>query len=120
MKVVANNEMRRARVRAAACAMPARCRRALRRNGAAQAIEVEHNPLFHALRKEKFHASILDMELDGTSERVLLRDFQMHPTGRWCCTSISSACRRTRRSTCGCRCTLSARRIRRRSSWVAA
>lgn len=43
------------------------------------AIEVEHNPLFHALRKEKFHASILEMELDSKSERVLLRDFQMHP-----------------------------------------
>ncbi len=42
-------------------------------------IEVQHNPLFHALRKEKFHASILDMELDGKSEKVLLRDFQMHP-----------------------------------------
>ncbi|MEW5881270.1 MAG: 50S ribosomal protein L25/general stress protein Ctc [Pseudomonadota bacterium] len=42
-------------------------------------IEVDHNPLFHALRKEKFHASILDMELDGKHERVLLRDFQMHP-----------------------------------------
>ena len=47
--------------------------------GDAQAIEVEHNPLFHALRKERFHASILDMELDGASERVLLRAFQMHP-----------------------------------------
>ena len=46
---------------------------------AAQAIEVDHNNLFHALRKEKFHASILDMELDGQSERVLLRAFQMHP-----------------------------------------
>ncbi len=45
----------------------------------AQAIEVEHNPLFHALRKERFHASILDMELDGASERVLLRAVQMHP-----------------------------------------
>jgi large subunit ribosomal protein L25 len=45
----------------------------------ATAIEVEHNPLFHSLRKEKFHASILDMELDGRSEQVLLRDFQMHP-----------------------------------------
>lgn len=45
----------------------------------AQAIEVDHNELFHALRKEKFHASILDMELDGTSQRVLLRAFQMHP-----------------------------------------
>jgi large subunit ribosomal protein L25 len=43
------------------------------------AIEVEHNPLFHALRRERFHASILDMELDGKSEQVLLRDFQMHP-----------------------------------------
>jgi large subunit ribosomal protein L25 len=42
-------------------------------------IEVDHNPLFHALRKEKFHASILDLDLDGASERVLLRDFQMHP-----------------------------------------
>jgi large subunit ribosomal protein L25 len=42
-------------------------------------IEVEHNPLFHALRKEKFHASILDLELDGSAQRVLLRDFQMHP-----------------------------------------
>lgn len=43
------------------------------------AIEVDHNPLFHSLRKEKFHASILDMELDGRTEPVLLRDFQMHP-----------------------------------------
>lgn len=42
-------------------------------------IEIEHNPLFHSLRKEKFHATILDMELDGASQRVLLRDFQMHP-----------------------------------------
>jgi large subunit ribosomal protein L25 len=44
-----------------------------------QPIEVDHNSLFHALRKEKFHASILDMELDGSNERVLLRSFQMHP-----------------------------------------
>ncbi len=42
-------------------------------------IEIEHNPLFHSLRREKFHASILEMELDGRSEKVLLRDFQMHP-----------------------------------------
>jgi large subunit ribosomal protein L25 len=47
--------------------------------GEARAIEVDHNDLYHALRKEKFHASILDMELDGQSERVLLRAFQMHP-----------------------------------------
>jgi len=42
-------------------------------------IEIDHNPLFHALRREKFHASILDLEIDGKPERVLLRDFQMHP-----------------------------------------
>ncbi len=48
-------------------------------NAAPTAIEVDHNPLFHSLRKEKFHASILDMELDGRNEQVLLRDFQMHP-----------------------------------------
>jgi len=42
-------------------------------------IELDHNPLFHSLKREKFHASVLDMELDGRSERVLLRDFQMHP-----------------------------------------
>lgn len=43
------------------------------------AIELDHNPLYHALRKEKFHASILDMELDGKAEQVLLRTYQMHP-----------------------------------------
>jgi len=43
------------------------------------AIEVDHNPLFHSLRRERFHASILEMELDGKKEQVLLRDFQMHP-----------------------------------------
>jgi len=42
-------------------------------------IELDHNPLFHALRREKFHASIHELDLDGTNERVLLRDFQMHP-----------------------------------------
>jgi large subunit ribosomal protein L25 len=47
--------------------------------GPPTAIEVDHNPLFHSLRKEKFHASILDMELDGRNEQVLLRDYQMHP-----------------------------------------
>jgi large subunit ribosomal protein L25 len=41
-------------------------------------IEIEHNPLFHAMRKEAFHASILDLKIDGTVEQVLLRDYQMH------------------------------------------
>ena len=42
-------------------------------------IAIDHNPLFHSLRVESFHSSILDMELDGTAERVLLRDVQWHP-----------------------------------------
>jgi large subunit ribosomal protein L25 len=42
-------------------------------------IELDHNALWHALKKEAFHASILDMELNGQSSKVLLRDYQMHP-----------------------------------------
>ena len=41
-------------------------------------IAIDHNPLFHALRVEGFHSSILDMELDGKPEQVLLRDIQWH------------------------------------------
>jgi large subunit ribosomal protein L25 len=42
-------------------------------------IELDHNALFHALKKEAFHSTILEMELAGTKSQVLLRDFQMHP-----------------------------------------
>jgi large subunit ribosomal protein L25 len=42
------------------------------------AISLDHNALFHALKKETFHSSILDMEIEGKVEKVLLRDFQMH------------------------------------------
>jgi large subunit ribosomal protein L25 len=41
-------------------------------------IKLDHNALFHALKKEAFHSSILDMEIEGKTEQVLLRDFQMH------------------------------------------
>lgn len=41
-------------------------------------IALDHNALFHALKKEAFHSSILDMEIEGKVEKVLLRDFQMH------------------------------------------
>ncbi len=41
-------------------------------------IEIDHNALFFALKKEAFHSSILEMELAGKTEKVLLRDFQMH------------------------------------------
>lgn len=45
----------------------------------AQAIEVDQNALLRHLKLEAFHSSILDMTVSGAKERVLLRDFQMHP-----------------------------------------
>ncbi|MFN4115274.1 MAG: 50S ribosomal protein L25/general stress protein Ctc [Inhella sp.] len=42
-------------------------------------IELDHNALFYALKKEAFHSSILDMELAGKTQKVLLRDVQYHP-----------------------------------------
>ena len=47
--------------------------------GAPAMIELDHNALFFALKKEAFHSSLLDMELGGKTEQVLLRDYQMHP-----------------------------------------
>jgi large subunit ribosomal protein L25 len=48
-------------------------------DGQPQLIELDHNALFHALKKEAFHSTILDMELGGKEGKVLLRDVQMHP-----------------------------------------
>jgi len=42
-------------------------------------VELDHNALWHAIKKEAFHASVLDMELAGKESKVLLRDVQMHP-----------------------------------------
>lgn len=42
-------------------------------------IELDHNALYFALKKEAFHSSILSMELNGKTEQVLLRAYQMHP-----------------------------------------
>ena len=42
-------------------------------------IELDHNALFFALKKEAFHSSILEMDIAGKSQQVLLRDYQMHP-----------------------------------------
>ena len=41
-------------------------------------IALDHNALYHALKKEAFHSSILDLEIDGVTQQVLLRDFQVH------------------------------------------
>jgi len=42
-------------------------------------IELDHNALWYTLKKEAFHATILDMEINGTESKVLLRDVQYHP-----------------------------------------
>jgi len=42
-------------------------------------IELDHNEIYHALRKEEFHASILNMVIEGgKTEEVLLRSVQWH------------------------------------------
>lgn len=41
-------------------------------------ISLDHNALYHALKKEAFHSSILDLEIEGKVQKVLLRDFQVH------------------------------------------
>lgn len=45
----------------------------------AESIEFDHNDLYHKLKMEAFHASILTLSISGTKEPVLLRDVQMHP-----------------------------------------
>ncbi|MEY4884415.1 MAG: hypothetical protein RIS34_2269 [Pseudomonadota bacterium] len=47
--------------------------------GATQLIEIDHNALWHAIKKEAFHSTVLDMEINATTNKVLLRDVQMHP-----------------------------------------
>jgi large subunit ribosomal protein L25 len=44
-----------------------------------QSIEMDHNELFQALRKEAFYSSVLTMNLDGQKQMCLLRDVQRHP-----------------------------------------
>lgn len=47
--------------------------------GEPQLIELDHNALWYALKKEAFHASILQMEIAGKESKVLLRNVQYHP-----------------------------------------
>ena len=42
-------------------------------------IELDHNALWHGLKKEDFHSSILTMTVGKATSQVLLRDVQYHP-----------------------------------------
>ena len=45
----------------------------------AQNVEFDHQALLRQLKLEAFHASILDLAINGEKMQVLLRDYQMHP-----------------------------------------
>jgi large subunit ribosomal protein L25 len=42
-------------------------------------IQLDHNQILLSLKKEAFHSSVLTLNIDGTTETVLLRDAQVHP-----------------------------------------
>jgi large subunit ribosomal protein L25 len=42
-------------------------------------IQIEHNHLWHVSQSEWFYASILNLNVDGSLQQVLLRDMQRHP-----------------------------------------
>ena len=42
-------------------------------------IELDHKDLYLSLRNERFHASILTLDVGGAKEQVLLRAVNMHP-----------------------------------------
>jgi large subunit ribosomal protein L25 len=47
--------------------------------GAPESIQFEHNALWVATQNEWFYSSILHLDVDGTTTKVLLRDMQRHP-----------------------------------------
>ncbi len=47
-------------------------------NSDAVTVTLDHNTIFHALKKEAFHSSVLSLEIAGKAEQVVLRDYQFH------------------------------------------
>ena len=48
-------------------------------NQEAVAVAVDHKTMFYALEKEAFHTALIKLTLDGKTQDVIVRDFQMHP-----------------------------------------
>jgi len=44
-----------------------------------ESIQIEHGAVWLASQNEWFYSAILDLKLDGTTQKVLLRDLQRHP-----------------------------------------
>lgn len=51
-------------------------------NQDATPVTLDHNELYHLMRKEAFHASVLTIDLGARKESVILRDAQWHPFKR--------------------------------------
>ena len=47
-------------------------------NKPAASLELDHNEIYHSLRKDEFHASVLDIMVDGKKESAVLRTAQWH------------------------------------------
>ncbi|MBP6393060.1 50S ribosomal protein L25/general stress protein Ctc [Uruburuella suis] len=43
------------------------------------AIAVDHKTVFYAIEKESFHTELIKLTLNGKTQDVIVRDFQMHP-----------------------------------------
>jgi len=48
-------------------------------SGDVSVIDMDHNEMFHKLKDEAIHASVLTLDVEGKKESVMLRDFVMHP-----------------------------------------
>ena len=42
-------------------------------------LTIVHKDLWHSLENEAFYSHVLDLEIDGKTEQVVLRDLQRHP-----------------------------------------
>lgn len=48
-------------------------------DGPAMAITLDHNNLWHTMRQEGAHSSIIELDIDGKKSNVITRDIQYHP-----------------------------------------
>ena len=49
-------------------------------HGEAVNIQIEHNAMLRNLEKSGFYSNILDLSLDGKSQKVYLKDLNRHPS----------------------------------------
>ncbi|OWY37888.1 50S ribosomal protein L25 [Xenophilus sp. AP218F] len=45
----------------------------------AVSLVLDHNTIYHAVKHEDFHTSVLELVIDGQKEQVKVAAFQMHP-----------------------------------------